>query len=210
MVDAYLNSPDGQKDAIRELGSIGAAHAATALSQLLGRRVDISAPTATVLKLEEARGLLETDDIQTYLHSDLLGDASGTILVLFPQQAGFIMADLLMGREPGSTSELDEMSTSALVELANILSGAYLTAISNLLDLVLLASVPKLHYDLTEASSGWPLTELENGTRCAFVVHTEFREAQMAIRGHFLLVPDESTLRAMLVAINRLTGGGSS
>jgi len=43
-----------QLDAIREVGNIGAGHAATVLSQLLKQRVSMTVPQVNILPLNEA------------------------------------------------------------------------------------------------------------------------------------------------------------
>ena len=45
---------DLQLDALRELANIGSGTASTALSTMLGRSVDISVPSASVLPMAEA------------------------------------------------------------------------------------------------------------------------------------------------------------
>ena len=51
-----------QLDALREVANIGAGHAATALSQLIGRRIAVDVPQIQVVRLEEVAGLTGRED----------------------------------------------------------------------------------------------------------------------------------------------------
>lgn len=196
-----------ERDALQELGSIGAAHAATALAQMLGKRVDISVPTADIVKLDKVSTLVGGDDqLVASVCLELLGDARGVIAVLLPRPTALALADVLMGQEPGSSSVLTEVGKSALLELGNIITGAYLTALSNLLGIFLLASVPSLHFDMAGPLAKAIMQKLQDGRGHAFVIYTEFRTASASLSGHFLLAPDTLTIQTVVQAIHRLLG----
>lgn len=197
-----------QEDALRELGSIGAAHTATALAQLIGRRMEISVPVVKIMKLEQIHELMGGEDQPVAcISAQLFGGARGTILALLPRRNALALSDALLGQAPGASTEITEVSKSALLELGNMLFGAYLTAISNLLGVMLLASVPTLVIENTGALVDMMRQQAENGQRRMLVVHTYFQNTESTLSGHVLFTPEKSTIDAMLNAVHRLLGG---
>jgi len=85
--------------------------------------------------------------------------------------------------------------------------GTYLTAVSNLLGIVLMPSVPAFHFDLTSAVLEQLLEELKDPDAGAVVTHTHLQEQDALVEGHVLFVPQADTLKAMLDALSKLTGG---
>src|ERR1700755_1011014 len=96
-----------QLDALRELANIGSGTAGTALSQLLGRSVDISVPNAVALPLAEGVG--------AGVAIPRAGDMDAVVLLVFPVEDGGTLCGML-GVEAGT-----EDAISALGEIGNIL-----------------------------------------------------------------------------------------
>src|SRR4051794_14576726 len=110
-----------QLDALRELANIGSGTAGTALSQMLGRSVDISVPNAVVLPLAEAvEAVGPPEQKVTGVAIPLAGDMDAIVLLVFPvEDAGTLCA--MLGVEAGTEDAL-----SALGEIGNILGASYI------------------------------------------------------------------------------------
>ncbi|HTW12155.1 MAG TPA: chemotaxis protein CheC, partial [Solirubrobacteraceae bacterium] len=130
-------------DALRELANIASGTAATSLSQMLGREVDISVPKAFALPLADA--VEATGDPQETVIGVALpleGDIEGIVLLLIKEQGAATLCSLL-GVDPAS-----EVGESALGEIGNILGAAYLMALSSMTGLSLLPSTPNVVTDM--------------------------------------------------------------
>ena len=98
---------DIQLDALRELANIGSGKACTALSSMLGRSVDISVPSASVLPMAEAVGTIGDPEAEaTGVVLGVVGEMPASVLLLFtPKRRG---ADVRpagrRGRAPRSAS----------------------------------------------------------------------------------------------------------
>lgn len=141
-----------EKDALKEVGYIGAGHAARALSKLIGQRIDVNvsiAATVSLTQLPEAVGGREELVAGVYL--PVTGDLEGAVLLVFPQRSVLTLADLLMKREVGAATRLSEMDQSAIKEVGNILSGSCLTALSQFLGIKLVEHIPDLACDMVGA-----------------------------------------------------------
>ena len=151
MTDEYDLTPN-QLDALREIGNVGAGNSATALSQIINKRIDMNVPKVALVPIETVPDLVGgPDTIVVGVFLRVYGKAPGNILFLLPQKSAFYLVDTLMGREHGTTKKLDFMDESALMEIGNILSGAYLNAFFNFTHISMLPSIPALAMDMAGA-----------------------------------------------------------
>jgi chemotaxis protein CheC len=193
-----------QLDALKEVANIGAGHAATALSQMTDRRIMISVPTIRVTGLEDLSDMmLDPDQVVVAVLMHMLGDLTGRTLLMLPDENARLLCDLLLRRPPGSTTGLDELEKSGLKEAGNILGGAYMNALSDFMGMMLLPSVPSLEIDVASAIVTTAHLSFGRDWDCVFCVETDFHfeEAGRKLKGHFLLLPDMASLKAILDAI---------
>src|SRR3989442_636512 len=124
-----------QLDALKEVANIGAGHAATALSQLTHRRIMISVPEINIARLEEVPSLIgDPQEVVAAVLMHMLGDLTGRTLLLFPEAVGRQICDMLLKRPLGTTQAFDTIEQSCLKEAGNILSGAYMNALSEFME----------------------------------------------------------------------------
>jgi chemotaxis protein CheC len=194
-----------QLDALREVANIGAGHAATALSQMVGQTIMISVPTITVARLEEVSPEVAApdEDVAAVL-MHMLGDLTGRTLLVFPHGTARRLTDLLLRRSPSPQQpEFDAMEQSALKEAGNILSSAYMNALSEFMGMLLIPSPPSLAVDMSAAVL--TTAYLQFGTERDYVVCIESEFLMMnpdeRLRGFFLLIPDPASLQAILHAV---------
>ncbi|NLZ43432.1 MAG: chemotaxis protein CheC [Clostridia bacterium] len=193
-----------QKDAIKEVSNIGAAHAATALHQLLGEKVSMTVPKVSIVPLSDICDVLgqpEEPMIGVYLR--VFGDAPSKILYLFPREEALFLAGLLLTEEDRQENGdlLGELEVSALKEIGNILTGAYVYAFSDFTGLNMLSSVPALTYDMVGAILNTVLVDLGASGDYALLIETKLSACEVNITGHFFLVPDPGTLAIILDAL---------
>ena len=193
-----------QLDALREVANIGAGHAATALSQMTGSTIMISVPTITIAKLEDVPPQIsgpEEPVAAVLMH--MMGDLTGRTLLVFPQATAVRLSELMLRRPAGSSTELGELEQSAIKEAGNILSGAYMNALSDFLGMLLLPSPPSLVIDMSAAVLTSAFGEFSPDPDAILCVESEFMltESNQALRGFFLLLPDPASLQVMLRAL---------
>ncbi|HEY6237085.1 MAG TPA: chemotaxis protein CheC [Candidatus Elarobacter sp.] len=98
-----LTLNDLQRDALKEVGNIGAGHAATALSQLLNTTVRLAEPTIDVLKFRDLSARLGAVDRQiAALHMYVRGDAPGQMVVLFDREQAMEFTNVFIKRIIGA------------------------------------------------------------------------------------------------------------
>ena len=201
MIDEFDLTP-AQLDAMREIGNIGAGNSATALSQIVNKKIDMNVPRVSIIPIEDVPDLVGGPDaliVAVFLR--VYGKAPANILFLMPKKNAFFLADDLMGRPHGTTQELDEMSVSAIKEVGNILSGSYLNAFSHFTGISMLPSIPSLAMDMAGAILNVVLIQLGQMGDRAMVIETNFLAEDDSINGHFFLVPDPGSLGTIVKAV---------
>ena len=193
-----------QLDALREVANIGAGHAATALSQMINSTIMISVPTINVSRLEEVPPQVSAPEepvAAVLMH--MLGDLTGRTLLVFPKPTAIRLAELMLKRPHGSSAELGEMEQSAIKEAGNILSSAYMNALSDFMGMMLLPSPPSLAVDMSTAVLTTAYLQFGSDRDYVFCVESEFymTDVNERLRGFFLLLPDPASLQAILRAV---------
>jgi chemotaxis protein CheC len=203
--DEFTRLDPLQLDALREIGNVGAGNAATALSQLINKKINMSVPKVSVAPIGEVPELVggpETIVAGVFLR--VFGEAPGSILFLLPRDSAYALVDTLMQRPyRDSYEQLSELDESALKEIGNILAGSYLNALAHFTQITLLPSIPALAIDMAGAILSLILIQLGQVGDYALVIETEFSADtdKKEVSGHFFLIPDPGSLNTILNAI---------
>ncbi len=194
-----------QLDGLREVANVGAGHAATALSQLTERRIGVEVPRLRIARLADVAPLDASAPAGVAgVLFQVLGDATGRCIQIFPAPTASRIAEILLRRAPVPFPDgFAEMERSALMEVGNIVTGAYLSALSDFLGLLLLASVPRLVVGAAAAvlgSDARPSGSSEDLVLC-IDTHFSMEDSDAELDGHFLLLPDPPALRSIFQAL---------
>lgn len=176
-------------DVLKELGNIGAGNATTALAQLMQCKVDMSVPQVKLLEFKEMGEMMGGEEvIMAGIYLGIEGDITGSIMFLLEKQAARHLVSKLMGMELEG-EEFSEMEFSALKEVGNIITGAYLNSLSALTSLVIYPSVPALTVDMAGAILSVPAIQFGELGDKMLLIQTKFFD-EMVLDGYFILVPD--------------------
>ncbi len=196
------NLSEMQMDAMRELGSVGAAHAATALSQLVGRAIEIEVPEISLLRVTEVPGILGgPEQVVAAAYSRFLGDIGGSILFVVPEQAALALVDHLHGRSPGMTECFGPEAQALFVHVAFVQASAYLAAIARMTDINVLPSPPQFAHDMAGAILQVGVARLGMRADSALLVRTAFIGDGFTLDATLLFLPDPEGLD---IVLNRL------
>ena len=188
-----------QIDALKEIVSIGAGNAATALSQITKTKTSITVPAVQFLPVADAPKLLgPLETMVTSVYLQLLGDLTGVLLFIYKNDAASKLSNLLGTANKVKQSGIDE---SALKESSTILTGAYLNAISKLLYKKLLMSAPAIAHDMSGAIIENVLIEANKDADFAIIIETEFTVVNEKIEAFFFFIPEKKSLQALLEAM---------
>jgi len=194
-------------DALRETANIGAGHAATALSQMTSNTIMITVPTITIAALEDVpQRIMPDEEPIVAVLMQMMGDLTGRTLLVFPHPTAIRLAQLMLRRPNNPGAEFGELEQSAIKEAGNILSGAYMNALSEFMGLMLLPSPPSLAIDMSTAVLNTAYLQFGTERDMVVAVETQFflQGDGEELRGFFLLLPDAASLQVILRAVRAL------
>jgi chemotaxis protein CheC len=186
-----------QKDALKEIGNIGAGHAATALSQLLNTKIGLVEPRIDVITFGElTTRVRHAERPVAALRMEVRGQAPGEIVVLFDREQATGFVGRFIRRVIGDITIFESIAESTLKELGNIVAGSYLSAIVHLTGVRLEPSVPSLSYGTVDGA----LADLMSihPDRPVFLVESVFLDNGVTIAGEFVFIPEYGSLAPLL------------
>ncbi|MBP1961087.1 chemotaxis protein CheC [Paenibacillus aceris] len=201
-MDVFNQLADFQMDVLKEVGNIGAGHAATALSTLLDKPIDMLVPKVRMLPFEEicdSVGGAETVVLAIFLRVE--GDAPGNMFFILNLDAAKNMLRDLIGFEIEDQEEYSELELSALNEIGNILAGSYLSSLADFTNLNMQPTVPALAIDMAGAILSYGLLQFGQMGDQALLIDTKFLEGDNEVQGHFFLIPDPESFGKIFSAL---------
>lgn len=193
-----------QLDVLREVGNIGAGNAATALSKLIAKEIDMKVPQVNIIGFDEIAdfvGGAEALVVTVFLRVE--GECPGNMFFIVDYDTARNLLRTVFGLtdKAGEVEELSEMELSALQEIGNILAGSYLSSLADFTNLNMQPSVPALAIDMAGAILSYGLIELGNSGDYALTIDTAFFEGNEEVKGHFFLLPDPESLEKLFSAL---------
>lgn len=191
-----------QIDVLREVSNIGCGNAATALSTMLNKRIDMEIPSVNILPLAEAPGLLGGAELLvTGVFFQAVDDLPCSILWLLEQDSVGQLLSLLFGMDVQSQPPYSALEQSALMEVGNILSSSYLGALSSFTGLNFQLSVPALATDMAGAILDIALMQLGSYSDHALVIKNSLRVGDESVEANFLLIPDATLIQQIFTSL---------
>ncbi|MFD2628407.1 chemotaxis protein CheC [Oceanobacillus kapialis] len=202
----YTNLTNTQKDVLREIGNIGAGNAATSMAKLLDKKIDMQVPSVKVVSFDEVMDLIGgPDELIAAVLFRIQGEAPGTVyFILSIEEAEFLINEIVPGFEGKLLADpVNEFAISALQEAGNILTGSYLSALSDFTSINMQPSVPYLSVDMAGAILTVGLLEVSQVSDYAIIIDTKIndQEVQKGVQGNFLLIPDPGSLSILFKAL---------
>ncbi len=200
-----------QKDALREIGNIGAGNAANALAKMINQRVDINIPSVEMLEINEfSKRLTKKNEKMFISWSHVTGKTRATVLVFFRIQDFLTLVTILLGdsekiapKSIKSTGDIPELHLSAMSEVGNILGSHYTSAIGNLLGFMLMTEPPDINIETPKRLFHILKDEIKLLQDLSLVITTKVIIKEKEIEGFFLFIPDTETLEVLLEELAR-------
>ncbi len=203
-----------QRDALQEVGNIGAGNAANALAQMINKRVDINIPSVEMVELDEyANTISNKNEKLLVAWSNVIGKTRATVLTLFNiKDAIDITSIILDDRDKKQidlrkkiimASDFPELYHSAISELGHILGSHYVSAIGDLLGLRLMTEPPDVSVDTGNQLFEILKEEIGLLKKLSLVITTSVIITDIKITGTFLFIPNLETLQELLDALLR-------
>lgn len=186
---------DNEVDQLREIINIGSGNAATALSHMVGKKINMDVPESSVGPAEQVQrklGSLEEKVVAIFLK--VHGDIEGAMVVILPAKSAIGFAQILTKIPVDNIEKMQEIHMSSIQEMGNILLGASITALNKFLDLNMIHSIPDVAVDMLGAIMDQVLLEIGNkkGEILSFRVNLAIEGSETKSELFYLFDPDSS------------------
>ncbi len=184
-------------DVLKELGNIGAGNATTALAQMLQTKVDMKVPQVRLLDFKDVGVVMGGEEqLVAGIYLAVEGDITGSIMFILEKNAAKSLVSKLMGMPPAEGGFTD-IEISAMKEIGNIITGAYLNSLAQMTNLKMIPSVPDLNIDMLNAILSVPAIEFGIIGDQILLIQTVFTD-DVDLNGYFILMPDLESYSKML------------
>ena len=176
------------REILLELGSIGAGHATSALSEMLQERIEVEVPRLHILAPHLVPNIFGKHDQPTsVVYMELRGEADCDILLLFEMEEAKKIASMMTFMP---VEELDpETEASAIEELGSIMIGAFLSAIADFTGVKLLPMPPQLAKGSFDATLDTFLVKQALMSEVALVFDGCFKRSSSEAGGTIVVFP---------------------
>ena len=183
-----------QADAIQELGNIGAAHAATTLSQMIGSTVQMSVPGIKAIDIAELGNFMGEESAAMVVF-ELQGEIQhgGFVIFYITRESAIRLTNTMLGLTD-MNRPMNEMDESALLEVGNIMVSAFLDATAELLGFVMLPSPPAMTIDMAHAAMSSLIAGLGEEIDEVLLFSTELTCEEHKIDSDIIMMPNNKTL----------------
>lgn len=179
-----------QRSILKELGSIGTAHAATALAKMTSHRISVMPTEMFVVPLREVYTIFsDIQELQVGIYCRMLEGVKGCVIFFVPKGKSYALVDMIAGRKDGETKVLEEMEQSILCEMGNIVCASYVNAVAALAKMTINLSIPKIIFDQRGQVLETILTGLFPPETKAIMIENQFSMLERMVSGYFLFVP---------------------
>lgn len=189
-------------DVLKEIGNIGAGNATTALSLMIGGKIDMKVPKVELLEFKNLSDIVGgAENIVVGILLTLEGEIDGMMMFMLEQESAHHLVNRLMGKQTDDVSDFNDMDLSALNEIGNIIAGAYLSSLSTLTNILITSSVPYMAIDMAGAILSVPAIEFGKVGDKALVIDTEFGDDSLFVDGYFILIPSLNSYEKILSSL---------
>lgn len=195
------NLNDFMIDILKELGNIGAGNAATALSSMISKKIDMNVPNVRVLEFKDVAEILGGEEnLIIGIYFELTKDVVGNMMFALEIESAINLTNILYDRNTDK-KELDEMDISALSEIGNILASSYANSLSALTGLDVFISVPSIAIDMAGAILSVPAIQFGHIGDHALMIETIFSENNNLVKGNLFLLPNPESFSKILTSL---------
>ncbi len=198
-ISKYEEMNEMERDVIREIGSIGNGNAATALSSMLEAGVKMTLPEVNILEFNAAMNHLgDPEDVVAAILVEMSGEIQGIMLFILTQDFADEILKRMLGKDTVDFLALDEIDTSVLTEIGNIMISSYINALSSLTNVNVVLSVPQLAVNMLGGILSLPMATMGINSDRIMMITGEFKIDGRELNSDMLLLPDVDSLNVLM------------
>lgn len=193
-----------QREILRRISERGMKKSTMSLSQMVESDIKIDMLKVEFLPVSEIPSRVGgPEKLVMALYLRIMGDISGTSLLMLPRESALSLADILNDRRIGTTEILDREDRSALGEVSNILTASFLTELGNFTGIRLYHSTPCTVFNIAKSLMEFVLLGMDPRIEHILIIQLRFTGKMGEIGGDFILLFDTSSLPVLVREIDK-------
>ncbi|MEZ3488080.1 MAG: chemotaxis protein CheC [Lachnospiraceae bacterium] len=186
-------------DILKEIGSIGGGNAATALSSMLNAKVNMALPEVQILGFNEAMSHLgDPEELVAAIFVEMSGELGGIMLFILTKEFSDEVLHRMLGKSSPEFLAMEEIDSSVLSEIGNIVISSYITAMSSLIGIQVELSVPQFGVNMLGGIMSVPIAMMGQHSDRIMMITGEFKIDGKALNSNMLLLPDVESLSVLM------------
>ena len=191
-----------ERDIIKEILNIGLARAADSFAAIAKDKVLLKVPDIQLIEVKELLKMVSRyENTHFIIQSDIKGDFNGATLMLFSDDHIKRLSEVCLSIVEVQKGEISAMQESLLLEISNIITGALVTQLANILKSNIYGSPPKAPKSHIADSLKDILVQHPLFQPLVFTVITKFTHNFKSVELPLLLFFDTSTFLKILEII---------
>ncbi|MCL2386288.1 MAG: chemotaxis protein CheC [Defluviitaleaceae bacterium] len=194
---------DDHLDILKEIGSMGTAHAATALSTMVNKKVTMPVPNVSWTDFHNIANFVGgPENIIVGILVSLSGNIQGMMMHLMELDAAHNIAELIIGTPPPKDKlNFGVMERSVIEEVGNIMLSSYLGSLAGLTNSQIKPSIPYMSVDMANAILSVPASEFGRMADKMLFIESQISIENVKFSGCFVLVPNLHSFYRILRAL---------
>ena len=198
-IKTYEEMNELEIDILKEIGSIGGGNAATALSSMLNAKVNMSLPKVEILDFNEALvNVGDPEEVVAAILVEMSGELGGIMLFILTKEFSHEILLRMLGKTKEDFFELEEIDSSVLMEIGNIVISSYITAMASLVNMSVELSVPQLAVNMLGGIMSVPIAMMGQHSDRIMMITGNFMIDEKALNSNMLLLPDVESLNVLM------------
>ena len=193
---------DTHMDIFKEIASMGTAYAATALADIMDKKVSVSSLNVSWVDFQNTTDVVGgPDKVIAGILVSLSGNLRGMVIHLLNLESANIITNVMMGMSGEITEikdEFNEMEISALEEMGNIMISSYITSLAELVQCKIKPSAPSLSIDMANAVLSVPVAEFGKMADQVLVIESKLSVDNVNFTGYFSFLPNLESFQQLL------------
>jgi len=194
-----------EMDILREVGSIAVGHGSIALSEILGRKIEVQMPSLQIVPCDQILSKVRTGQIVICVSCNILSGLKGEILFVLEEKSAFKLIDACfpahLDEKRGSV--FTEMGLSVIKEIGNVIISSYVGALSMILKNIVIISIPTLVSGSVQQIMNMTVASYSS-EEYVLLAEAVFVEPTENIHGSFYLVLNTEAMKNIQVACKSL------
>ncbi len=188
-----------QRDALQEVANIGASHAATALSKMVSKPIQVGIPRIDVVPLEKSVETVPQTDPVIGVFLQMAEETPLYVMVLLSKKSAFYLSNLLLNQPEGMRDSFSEMEESALMEVSNVMMSSFFDSITELINVSMVPGPPVIAFDMPAAILDYALIKVGSVADTVLLFETAVsEEGKNTFDVNMFLIPEPKTIDLML------------